>query len=1050
MIFIKRAVLMTAIVMLIFLIPVQAVAGAAGESLYGEMPVDVSPERLSQVDRLIAEKMQQGKLPGLAMIITLGEKAVYEKYFGYADREKRIPVGPGTLFEMGSNSKAFTGLGLLLLRDEGRLRLEDPVKLYLPWFKVYYGGKEAQLTISQLLYQNSGIPPNALGKIKPSAADSSLEEAVKALSGIRLDFKPGSRYTYSTVNYDVLGLIIQTAAGMPYETYMKERVFTPLGLDNTYILRTEAEKHELARGYKYGFLSARAYDYPQYRGNAPASMVISCARDMGRWLMLQNGAITVPGFNQALLEESHVPNRAVSPTPYSSSYAMGWHVYQSGAGELVHMGSNATFFSELIFRPREKLGIAAMSNINSYAVRDIAEVTSDKLLDRRERPFATETNRDFDKVCTALFIMSAAFGLVFLAYLCSILVQLLKSERRFSGFTLKRIFKLIFSFAVVFGFYEVLNNLHEVIPQFRKYPWDYIGVWGPSSTIPAVIGLFAAGMLFYMQFMLEQFFPPQKGKRFFNLVSLSIASGFGNSFLIFVINTAVANYRAYDPTSGEYEYPVYLLLYFTMGIIVYLYGQRILRARMLTLVNELVYETRRDLIGKLLSTGFARFEKLERGKAEACLNNDTETVSKFAGTLVFFTTSIVTVLCCFVYLGFLNIYGFLLTFGAVALCGGAYVRSGRKAGKLWEKTRDIQNLFFKYIGSLTGGFKELRINGRARAAFAGDINAVLADYRQKRTAGDLGFAYVFVFGELLFTLVIGFAALTFPVVFKGLSADTLASFVFIFLYMSGPVTGVLNTIPDVTQASICWKRIKAFKDEIYQEDSTFQADSHCGQPELKTSVRLKKVTYTYRGQEDGEFTLGPVDWEFRKGQLTFVTGGNGSGKSTLAKLLTGLYVPGEGSIEVDERKVSPEELGNYFAVVFSDFYLFEKLYGINSAEKQQEIEYFLKVLKLEDKVGVSNGAFSTTRLSTGQRKRLALLLAQVEDKPVCLFDEWAADQDPEYRRFFYEILLPEMKKKGKCIIAITHDDRYFHLADRLLKLEFGQVANEPVLNMQKE
>ncbi|MBD3919131.1 ATP-binding cassette domain-containing protein [Paenibacillus sp. PR3] len=205
---------------------------------------------------------------------------------------------------------------------------------------------------------------------------------------------------------------------------------------------------------------------------------------------------------------------------------------------------------------------------------------------------------------------------------------------------------------------------------------------------------------------------------------------------------------------------------------------------------------------------------------------------------------------------------------------------------------------------------------------------------------------------------------------------------------------------------------------------------------------MDKVVYEYKNTKGDLFTVGPISYEFGAGEIIFIVGGNGSGKSTLAKLLTGLYVPDSGSIKVNGVEVASEHLGPCFSAIFSDVYLFNKLYGIDYSDKMGEVEFYLSVLELKDKVHIKESGFSTIKLSTGQRKRLALLISYLEDRPVCLFDEWAADQDPDYRKFFYEVLLPEMKERGKCVIVITHDDRYFEKADKILRMESGIIATE--------
>jgi putative ATP-binding cassette transporter len=207
------------------------------------------------------------------------------------------------------------------------------------------------------------------------------------------------------------------------------------------------------------------------------------------------------------------------------------------------------------------------------------------------------------------------------------------------------------------------------------------------------------------------------------------------------------------------------------------------------------------------------------------------------------------------------------------------------------------------------------------------------------------------------------------------------------------------------------------------------------------SIEAQGLYFHYPGEDGGTgFTLGPIDLTVKKGETLFLVGGNGSGKTTLAKLLTGLYQPEKGIIKINGKEIKGEDYpGEYFSTVFGDFQLFKKLYNVNIEEKRPEIEKYLEVLDLQGKVRLKDGSFSTLNLSGGQRKRLALLQCYLEDCPIYLFDEVAADQDPEFRKFFYRDLLVRMKESGKIIIAITHDDHYFDLADKIIKLDMGEI-----------
>jgi putative ATP-binding cassette transporter len=249
-----------------------------------------------------------------------------------------------------------------------------------------------------------------------------------------------------------------------------------------------------------------------------------------------------------------------------------------------------------------------------------------------------------------------------------------------------------------------------------------------------------------------------------------------------------------------------------------------------------------------------------------------------------------------------------------------------------------------------------------------------------------------------------------------------------------------NMLPNFGRADIALQKIENLGLSMGQHASEQEMVYALTRPWRR--LELRKAIFTYRQEaRDGDFTLGPIDFVLRPGEILFVVGGNGSGKSTLAKLAVGLYSPDGGEIRLDEQPINDENREWYrqhFSVIFSDFYLFEDLLGLESPSLDQRARDYLCLLQLEHKVQVQNGGLSTTSLSQGQRRRLALLTAYLEDRPIYVFDEWAADQDPQYKEVFYTQLLPELKARGKGVIVITHDDRYFHLADRIFKLEYGK------------
>jgi putative ATP-binding cassette transporter len=268
--------------------------------------------------------------------------------------------------------------------------------------------------------------------------------------------------------------------------------------------------------------------------------------------------------------------------------------------------------------------------------------------------------------------------------------------------------------------------------------------------------------------------------------------------------------------------------------------------------------------------------------------------------------------------------------------------------------------------------------------------------------------------------------------------------VLVLLFVMTPLQVVMNTLPNLSRANIAVGRVE----ELGLSLTKFAAEEPTAErndlPSAWESLELRGVTHTYHSEEkDESFVLGPIDLVLRPGELVFFIGGNGSGKTTLAKLLLGLYAPESGEIRLDGQIITDENRDHYrqiFTAVFSDFYLFENLFGLESQSLDEHAREYLSQFQLSHKVQVTDGALSTTKLSQGQRKRLALLTAYLEDRPIYLFDEWAADQDPLFKQVFYYQLLPELKARGKTVLVISHDDQFYEVGDRIIKLDYGQVV----------
>jgi putative pyoverdin transport system ATP-binding/permease protein len=470
---------------------------------------------------------------------------------------------------------------------------------------------------------------------------------------------------------------------------------------------------------------------------------------------------------------------------------------------------------------------------------------------------------------------------------------------------------------------------------------------------------------------------------------------------------------------------------------VYLLGRWFVQINLIKLTRGIVFDFRVELIEKIFLTSYQKFEKMDRGRVYTALNDDVDTIGNSTNMLVMLITSVVTAVGAFLYLASIAFWATILTLCLMTTMALLYYFVSRSTNKFYDDARDSTTVFMRLINSMIDGFKEISLHRNKKIAFKSDVEMTANEYRQKISTADIRFTNAFLVGESLLVLLLGTNAFVVPKLFPGIQLHIVMSFVIVLLYLIGPINGILNSAPAILQLKVAWNRVQQFLKEI-----PASVELPLSKPVKGTihNFSASNIAFQYRDSNDQNvFMIGPIDIELKSGEILFIIGGNGSGKTTLAKLLTGLYELDKGTIKINGVVVEGTQLSEYFSAVFNPSHLFEKLYNIDVENRYDEVNKYLKMLDLDEKVEISENKYSTINLSGGQRKRLALLQCYLEDCPIYLFDEWAADQDPGYRSFFYRTLLPEMKRSGKIVIAITHDDHYFDVADKVLKMEQGKV-----------
>ncbi len=362
----------------------------------------------------------------------------------------------------------------------------------------------------------------------------------------------------------------------------------------------------------------------------------------------------------------------------------------------------------------------------------------------------------------------------------------------------------------------------------------------------------------------------------------------------------------------------------------------------------------------------------------------------------------------------------------------------------FNAARDAEDELQKHYRAIAEGAKELRLNrARRQRIYAEQLRRTIDRISAIQIRSINLFVTARAFGNTLFFVVIGLALALREVFWPDSPVSVVSGFVLVLLYMRAPVDQMISILPALGRTQVAVRRIVDLSRHFSTPEPDLLAVAKDETQGCKfSSLELRGVTYAFdAGEGEEPFALGPIDLHVRRGETVFIVGDNGSGKTTLIKLLLGLYAPQAGVVVRDGEAVGAAGRDDYrqlFTTVFSDYFLFDDIAGLGAATG--ETERYLQRLELAHKVSVRDGTFTTTDLSTGQRKRLALMNAWLEGRPILVFDEWAADQDPAFRKIFYTELLPDLKKLGKTLIVISHDDRYFDAADRIVRLSQGRVV----------
>jgi len=512
-------------------------------------------------------------------------------------------------------------------------------------------------------------------------------------------------------------------------------------------------------------------------------------------------------------------------------------------------------------------------------------------------------------------------------------------------------------------------------------------------------------------------------------------SGIANAAIIAIIAQASQS-AGYDDVQLRY------LLMFIVAMVLYIMCLRYSSKKMIRIMTQLVQKLRVRLVDKLQAAELPVVEKVGKSPILNALTHESTTIADSGEAMIEGLQSIIFVCFGFAYVAYLSRPAFYLSVVSAIVALTLVFRARSQALQLMQKTRDRELVFLNYATDVLEGFKEARLNQKKSDDLRDDVHEVaervtelreeIEDLQTRRT----------IMGRASFYILIAMVVFLLPVIIETYT-EVIAETVTAILFVVGPLSMIVGIVPYLTRSNESARSIlelEAALDQMSGETPRIKATKAGSRPRGFRSIEVDRASYRY-GDTEESFSLGPLSFDLNEGEILFLTGGNGSGKSTLLKLVAGLYPLDSGKIRIDGDVLESGNIQSYremFSAVFSDFHLFRKLYNLLDSDEAL-VNAMLERMQISRKVRFEDEGFSTLELSTGQRKRLALAVSLLEDRPILIFDELAADQDPEFREFLYKELLPELQRAGRTIIAATHDDRYFNVADRVIRMEYGTI-----------
>lgn len=520
------------------------------------------------------------------------------------------------------------------------------------------------------------------------------------------------------------------------------------------------------------------------------------------------------------------------------------------------------------------------------------------------------------------------------------------------------------------------------------------------------------------------------------ILFMSMVSGIATASLLATINAAA------EMVSNSESYTQFFLIYLVLFAI-FGYAQNYALTKTTIGIEHAIRNMRMRVANKIRLSELRFIEEVGRSDIYVRLTQDSNLLSESAPILVMASQSLIITVFSMLYIAWLSLMALFFTIIALGTGILTYLSINQKISAELRLAAAREAEFFDMLDHLLSGFKEIKLNHRKSHDLFERIEAISNETEWLKVNVGSQTTITITIAQGSFYLILALIVFIVPQ-FNPTFTDTILKLTSAVLFIMGPISTLVTTLSVLTRTQVAVTNIYNLEAKLDAAISDISLDHPFEITPQFNQIELEEITFCYKDEHNNDlFSIGPINVTIRRGELLFIVGGNGSGKSTFLKLLVRLYFPTTGRLYWDDEVIDQTNYKNYrelFAIIFGDFHLFDRLYGLSAIDKSH-LHSLLRLMALEKKTKYLDGRFTNLELSTGQKKRLAMIAALLEDKPIYIFDEWAADQDPTFRKYFYEVLLQDLKAQGKTIIAVTHDDKYFDTADRVLKMEYGKLTN---------